>query len=166
MSKVPEFRATLSPGDAGTDETLAGMAAVVTHAVESPAVRNIVAKLRITGPNMAVPIVFGFLKRYTRFKRDPWGKELVRHPDELLGDIQRQGFAACDCDEVAVLGATILKAAGERPVFVVMARQPASDFEHVYFGVETANGYTPLDPQECDRPGKEIGAWRRKLYKA
>lgn len=161
--------ADLPEGDAGTDATVAAMTAVIHHAGESPHVGRVVSRL-LPGlmQNKAVPVlVFGWLKKHCRFKRDPWGKELLRHPDQLITEIESTGQALCDCDDVAMLAASLCMACGARPVLIVMGRDRSGPFEHVYAGVKIDRAVPPygaIDPQECDAPGRERPAARRKVY--
>lgn len=162
--------ADLPEGDAGTDATIAAMTAVIHHASESPHVGRVVSRLLpALMSNQAVPvIVFGWLKKYCRFKRDPWGKELLRHPDQLITEIEQGGQALCDCDDVAMLAASLCLACATRPVLIVMGRDPTGGFEHVYAGVAVPGGvpaYAAIDPQECDAPGRERPAARRRVYR-
>jgi len=94
------------------------------------------------------------------FRRDPRTAEAIRHPELLARHIEQGGKPVGDCDDRATLGAAILHARGQTPVFIVMSRRPGANFEHVYFGemiepgqpVSVANTI-PYDPQERTPPG-------------
>lgn len=59
----------------------------------------------------------------------------------MLVDIQRNGRTSGDCDEAALLGATLAAAIGFRPQAVVIgfAPTPGAAFRHIYTEL-------PLDP--------------------
>lgn len=166
MKAAPDWRATLPKGDAGTDATVAAMRAVVHHAMESPRVLALAKRLDIRGrhPRFAASVLFALAKRHVVFSRDPFGKELLMHPDQLLQEVEETGITRGDCDDLAMLIASVLAAGGHSPVFVVMGRHVAMDFEHVYAGVKVDGGYLAIDPQECARPGEEVPGARRKVY--
>jgi hypothetical protein len=83
-----------------------------------------------------------------KFKFDPPGLEQVRHPDQLISEINSAGVACGDCDEVATLGAALLKKLGLSPVFIVVGRKANGQFEHVLYGLRNAKGqFFPIDSQ-------------------
>lgn len=149
----------LPGGDAGVMATLQAMAALVDDAVEhSPRLAAAAQKLgelarsmtRNTTPTMkSARAVYRFLKRNVKFIPDPVGLEHLRHPDQLLFEINHCGSAKGDCDEVATLGAALLKKMGVNACFIVAGRQKDGRFEHVLYGVrDVASGrFYPIDSQ-------------------
>src|SRR5205809_520220 len=80
-------------------------------------------------------VVYEFLKEHVKFVVDPPRVEHLRHPDQLLFEIDNFGRSSGDCDEVATLGAALLKKAGVDACFIVAGRRKDGRFEHVLYGV-------------------------------
>jgi hypothetical protein len=141
----------LPGGDAGVFGTLWAMKAFVDDAVErSPLLAAVARELgqHCKTKMQRAHAVYEFLKDNVRFAKDPAGLEHVRHPDQLLHEIDRCGHASGDCDDVATLGAAMLKKLGLSPVFIVVGRRRGGRFEHVLYGVRNANGkFFPIDSQ-------------------
>lgn len=164
------LRFEIDAGDRGTMQTLAVMWATIDDARLSPLVSKLAASLRADGARG----VYDWIVRRVAFKRDPWNIELVRHPEQLIDALAEQdaggATVAVDCDDVAVLGASLLAVMGYQPVLIVAGRRPDGPFEHVFFGFLEARPepYTgprpdrpaapfyvvPMDPQERVPIGK------------
>jgi hypothetical protein len=168
----------LDKGDAGIDQTAAAMTAVIHSAAASPIVdewtRRVILPIGANAGEVASQ-VFWALKSNLRFKRDPKGVELLRHPDQLVAELNmrakiddpEQRRATGDCDDVAMLGCAMLLVCGIDCALIVM-EPPASkrrEFEHVYFGAVLGPNLMPLDPQETNVPGVQRAAVRRKAYR-
>jgi hypothetical protein len=111
--------------------------------------------------------LFAWCKRRITFQRDPAGHEYIRTPGIVLGQVQRLGRAAIDCDDLAALACSVLAALGYAPVIIVIGRIPrdlGGRYEHVLGGFlrdpsrpPTRSNIVPFDPQET----REIGTWPR-----
>lgn len=145
------LRITLPGGDAGVFATLWAMKAFVDDAVErSPALANLATMIgrRCKTKMQKAHAVYEFLKRNVKFVKDPAGLEHVRHPDQLLEEIRHRGQTAGDCDDVATLGAALLKKLGLQACFIVAGRRRGGRFEHVLYGVRDRSGqFYPIDSQ-------------------
>jgi len=75
-----------------------------------------------------------------RFKPDPPGVELVRHPREMLQELARRGYAEGDCDDAAALAAAVALACGLRVRWKVLAFQRGAPYAHVYAEVSPREG--------------------------
>ncbi|GMV73028.1 MAG: hypothetical protein DYG93_11165 [Leptolyngbya sp. PLA2] len=105
------------------------------------------------------------LKRRVRFKRDPVGVELPTMPDTFAATIIANGSAEGDCDDLAALGASMVRNAGYTPTLTVIGRDPKGPYEHIYFGAWTHTGrHVAFDPQETALPGEELPAARKRTY--
>jgi transglutaminase-like putative cysteine protease len=146
------LRLSLPDGDAGVVSTLWVMRACVDDAVESggPVVRlaTRIAAQAGKGTARQVRAVYDFLRRAVVFKRDAVALEHVRHPDQLALEIDAQGRTAGDCDDVATLGAALLRAMGVRPALVLASVRESGAFHHVLFAADVAGRWVMLDPQE------------------
>lgn len=157
----------LPPGDAGTRTTLAAMRSLARDAATRPEIVKAAAALMNAGPRsprLYTIRLFHWLRERVRFKADPPGVELVRHPSQLVEEIGRGGLALGDCDDRSTLGAAMLLAAGIPAAFLVIGRDPRADMEHVYFAARLGGRWIPLDPQETDTPGHQKAHARRWLY--
>lgn len=166
------LRLTITDGDAGVYDTLQVMRAAVEDAVEdgamvAPVAAAIMATVdrrthQLAGGGEHDPTrdtrglvaLYRWLRDHIVFKRDAWGLEHVRHPDQLLAEISAHGRTAADCDDVAVLGAALVRAIGLRPAFVLASRHERGRWEHVFFAACRGKSVFPLDPQEATPPGR------------
>lgn len=145
-------RFDLPPGDAGIYTTMWAMRAVVDDAVESggPAAR---LGVRIAahagkGEKPQAAGIYDFLRRSVSFKRDPFNLENLRHPDQLAEEIGEYDRTAADCDDVAMLAATLLRTCGIRPALVVVSITPDEKFRHVTAAAWLGGSLRVIDPQE------------------
>ena len=137
-------------GDRGTDLTLAAMRKLVNGGLLDPVVRR-QASSCISGCH---PYRFechalsirSWLARVWRFVRDPAGVELIRSPQRLLDGFSRDGYIAGDCDDAAILGASLGKAIGLPARFMVLGF-PATKgaFSHVFNEVWTGRRWLDFD---------------------
>lgn len=82
-----------------------------------------------------------YIKSKVRYVRDPDGIEYLQDPLDLVTHIQ-QGIAQGDCDDMALLTATLLLSVGHRPFFrAVRYHQPVGNFNHIYVVVYEKNMY-------------------------
>ncbi len=152
-----------SDADARVEATIDVMRATIDHAPEWPEVRALanIASMHRGGP---IAGVWALLKAWVRFRRDPPGVEFPARPDRLAAAILKGRAVQGDCDDVAVLGGSLLRALGIRPALIVMGRSESGPYEHVYFGAVVDGRLIPLDPQETDRLGAELPSRRRRVW--
>lgn len=152
----------ISDGDRGIQETVAAMQAVVAESITRAEVQAMYSRRR-TDAAAWPGIVEAWLRANMRFKNDRVPYELLQSPTLMLLQIAQNGAAQGDCDDVAMLGASLLAVAGYRPVFIVVGRAPkfsGGRYEHVYYGhfidprgPITEENIMPFDPQERMTPG-------------
>ena len=95
----------------------------------------------------------GMLSRITRFVRDrviyvedPVGFEWVTAPDVMLADIMQKGRAHGDCDDHALLLATMLQTIGIRAKFEAVKLLPNdAEFNHVIVSANLRGEWIDLD---------------------
>jgi transglutaminase-like putative cysteine protease len=110
-----------------------------------------------------VSAIFHWVQKNIRYTRDPNGVELFRTPRAAIAD----GIG--DCDDMAIMLASLLLAAGYRCRFRVIGLTEGS-YEHVYVVVgippvdpkEEPERWVPLDPSQPYEPGWEIEKTRIK----
>lgn len=154
----------LSDGDAGILERLHAMRAIARDAAlyghRTQALANLIVS---NAPNRNVPrqlhALYGIMQRTIRFKPDPLGAEYIRTPEAILEDIQRNGSAAVDCDEISTLTAATLGAMGLGAAFAVVGR--GATFTHVLPVAIVGGQAIPMDAQE--RAG--LGNWPPRIQR-
>lgn len=121
---------TLPAGEAGTWATIAAMRGIVAQGARSLIVQT-TARAIMAGNPVALR---QWLAAHFRFRSDPDAYEAIWTPADQLGQIQRRGYALGDCDDAAVLGAALARAAGLSVQFVLLGfeRGPMIPLTHVY----------------------------------
>jgi hypothetical protein len=73
-----------------------------------------------------------YVKNRVRYARDPAGIEYLQDPVDLIGNIQN-GTAQGDCDDMALLTATLLLSIGHEPLYrAVRYDQALGNYNHIY----------------------------------
>jgi predicted transglutaminase-like cysteine proteinase len=155
----------LEPGDAGTDQTVREMIRMVESGRAdlgiNDAALSIIRAANVRQKDYAgeITALFRWVRDRVRYVKDPIAVELVRNARETLK--RRAG----DCDDKAVLLATLLQSIGHNTRFKVVATRPG-DFHHVLIEVSHKAQWVPLDPTvERAAPGWESPRIiRRKVY--
>jgi len=142
----------LPDGDDGIQKTLTIMKALVDDAIESggPVIRlatKIAAGAGRTASDKLLAI-HRYLVKNIQFMGDSLGQEHLRHPDQLAVELLHDGRTAGDCDDMATLGAALLRAMGIQPAFIVVSIKPDGVLHHVLFGAIVDKQLIPMDPQE------------------
>lgn len=73
-----------------------------------------------------------WLVRRFRFVRDPRGVELLKSPAVMLEEWAQHGEVSGDCDDAAILGASVALASGYRVRWVVLGFIRGGPLAHVY----------------------------------
>ncbi len=77
-------------------------------------------------------------------------QEVIRTPEFMLTQLERDGFFDGDCDDVSTLYASLLKALHYSCRFVAIRPDDSPDFKHVYIevwmGKDLGYGWAALDP--------------------
>ena len=101
-----------------------------------------------------------YVKRKVRYVRDPENIEYVQDPLDLVKQIQN-GTAQGDCDDMALLTASLLLTIGHSPLFrAVRYGQPIGNYNHIYVVVYERNKYQKKERVvlDCILKDKPIGA--------
>lgn len=152
-----------------TFTTLESINKIVKQWGSSPRVRELGERLTAWteqhNTQQQAEAVFNWVQSHTRYMKDPVGTELLRTPEVMLDGINRDGFAALDCDDYVVLLGSLLASVGipVRAHKVGFTREP-EEFSHIYLEAKVAPGFCqeekwmPLDPTF---PGSVAGkTWR------
>lgn len=135
---APQLKTTwIVAGDEGARQTLRLMQRIVRQALRDPVVLERAVQVIRSAPahdHMAeLRAIRKFLIDNVRYVNDPDAFELLRLPDYQLDRIAAGGQAEGDCDDVAILGATLALAIGRPARFVAVGfGGPDDPFSHVW----------------------------------
>lgn len=119
-----------------------------------PLIRHIAVSVISDAPERSGPAELGALLEWVRagvrFVRDPLDAEYIQSPAWLAQRIFEGGQAVGDCDDMAVLFATLAEAVGYPTRFAVVAPD-AGAFSHVYVEAYVDGAWTPADPSAKSR---------------
>lgn len=150
---VTVTRSTIAVGDAGVMQTLAVMRSLVDQAMDSPIViqtgRGLAASDGAANPAATALRIKAWMARFWHYVDDPVTREHLEDATYLLTQFQQNRYLAGDCDEAAILAATLGKAVGLDAIFTVLAfdtgessGNPAQQarYSHVYTTLLTSAG--------------------------
>lgn len=145
--EVSSYLASIPDGEAGTEATLAVMGRIVReykkHSDVIAVARGIVDQVPPKHYAAEAAAIFQYVQREVRYTQDVDGVEVVQTPDKtiLLGH--------GDCDDMAVLLATLLAAVGKKTRFVAGGFE-SGPIEHVWVEVLIGDRWFAMDPTEID----------------
>lgn len=148
-----QIKAPLQRGIAGTKTTLETMAFFVQRDHSDPFVRalavEIVRQCPGHGFKCEVESLFRFVRDFITYRRDPYDCEMVQ-------DARRCVFnRAGDCDDKAILFATLAASVGHRVRFGLLSNK-RDDYSHVFVELYANGKWIPFDPsQEKFIPGQK-----------
>ncbi len=155
-------------GERAAESTLQIMRAMVHDTDHGQAVHDLATRIVAgTADRMdQLRRIFDFLRYSVTFKGDIKGREVLRHPEQLVHEINERAVTAGDCDDRSMLGAALVRAIGFAPVFIVQSRERAGGYEHVSYGalVGKPPALKVFDPQLCDEPFVLAPHLRRKVF--
>lgn len=135
----------LAPGRAGVVQTLHIMRALVRHYKRDGHIRAVAAHVVQAVPlkswRSEAQALFEYVRRTIRYTLDTNGQELIQTPDRLLDT--RSG----DCDDMAVLLASLLESIGHPTRFVAIGMRP-NDLSHVFVETKIGDVWIAADPTE------------------
>lgn len=150
LGEVPQAKSfQLSYGKKGNVETIKMMQKVARERARHPKIRqfvlNILHQAGVPSHNHAeeARVIGEFVKDYVRYVKDPDGIELLTDPLTLIDQIER-GVAQGDCDDMALLVATMLLVVGIQPHFrAVRYKTLRGHYNHIYVLVFERDYKTP-----------------------
>ena len=147
---MPFTTTPLAGGDEGTRQTVQRMIDMTRDARANPIVRNQAVSLaRGVLPRDTVGqirAIRDFLREHVHFLADQIDVEWLHRPADLLVDIERRYYVMADCDDVAMLGASLGGAIGLPARFVIIGffRENAP-MSHVYTELFDGQVWRELD---------------------
>lgn len=136
---------SMPDGDVGTQQAVKRMADIVNTSRADPLVRMtaaaIVKDCGGRSPACQVRAIRQWIDDHVSFLRDPAGLELFHTPRWMLLQIARKAYIQVDCDDAAILAASLGKAIGLGARFVVVGFQGLrGPFAHIWTELQTAPG--------------------------
>jgi transglutaminase-like putative cysteine protease len=137
----------LPDGADGVRATLYLMRALVKKYKMNPDIRHVAASL-VAGELQKdwvaeIKALHAFVRDEIRYVRDIEGVETVQTPDKTLE------FGYGDCDDKALLLATLLQSIGHKPVrFVAVGTGAPGHFSHVFVDTLVGTRWIPLETTE------------------
>lgn len=148
QSPPPQALMALPSGVAGVKQTLKLMSALVKGGKKSGVVRakalELTQHLRQKDRLGEIQALWFFVKNNIRYVRDINGVETVHTPEQVLR--QESG----DCDDKALLLASLLESIGHPSAFIAIGTQQPGKFSHVM--AATRMGATKWIPLETTEP--------------
>lgn len=145
-------------GDAGTYAVLAKMRSIARSAISNPLTRHTAASITdgIVSPRLQIIAIRQWIEDHVLFQRDPVGVETLHTPEVMLRAVLTRGYAAVDCDDVAILAAALGLAVGLRARFVVVGfHSPSAPFRHVWTDLSPARSAQWID-LDTTRPDQAL----------
>jgi len=113
--------------------------------------------------------IYDFIQAKVVYRKDAPYTEIFTAPYRMLRDIQMVGYAKGDCDEIATLGASLLKSVGVKVRFVITNTVTAKteEFNHIFVQcwIPSLRKWINFDPTKKDRKLGETVPYRKiKVY--
>src|SRR5437588_9627181 len=122
--------------DVSVYRTAIRMAALIKQYAPLPQIRQvaeqIIGHLNAYQSGDEAEAIYNFVQQNVRYVRDPLNWEYVKTPELLLREIEQYGQSAGDCDDMSVLGGTLLRSIGFPVAIKVTSYKPDREFSHVY----------------------------------
>lgn len=147
-------RKKIPDGLAGTHATVREMVRLVKQGTENPEVRQlatgIISGVEEKNPAAEAAALHSWVKNRIRYTRDPVDLELLTPAEKL------PGVGHGDCDDMAILLASLLRAVGIQARFSLVSNRRRGPFQHIFVEAKTGRGWMALDPTQKDQPA----GWR------
>jgi hypothetical protein len=141
---------TLLPGEWGARQTLSEMKRLIVEAIQSQVPRKLALDLLGWGRARNPETFVGILKRWILIHVTVVDEfeELLISPLEMIKDICQNGRTAGDCDDIAMLSASLLASMGAQTRLQARFRQPDGSFAHVFcqYMFPYQNCWSDFDP--------------------
>lgn len=141
---------TIPDGLAGTRATVANMRTLVKAGTENPEIRRLATEIvkEVPEKNRAAEAaaLLDYVKTAVRYTRDPVELELLTPPEKLI----QVGHG--DCDDMAILLASLLRAIGIKSRFALISTRRSGPYQHIFVEAQTSRGWMALDPTVKEKP--------------
>lgn len=138
----------IPPGDPGAEETLVTMHQMVQQALREPVLVAEARRIVAVAPgdvDGAIERIEDVLRQRVRYVDDPPMLELLQTPDQLLRQLGTAGVVYGDCDDTAIVAATLGGAMGIPWRFRAVGFDPDGPLVHVYTLLRGARAWVSMD---------------------
>lgn len=162
---IPVKKLYLGSGDEATRNTLDLMGKIIRASSQNYYVRRWAEKI-VQGVDEKdhagrVEAVYNYIKRHSRYLKDPHGTELLKTPLVSLQLWEVGELPLLDCDDSSILALSLLKSIGFPVALRASSYKVDGRFGHVYGMVRVGQEWVPLDLVKDYGPGWEApGATR------
>lgn len=157
------LREIIPSGAPGTAATLRKMAALTNAAIADTQPREagiaVIGSVDAATQAHAILGIREFVRSHLRLVADPG--ELLISPLYALAQISAQGWTAGDCDDAAMLVASLLASIGFSVRFRAVGSNPDGSFVHVFCEVLRESNppyWLPVDPTVVNQPIISVSA--------
>lgn len=155
-------------GDLFTEKVVKEMIKIVKNEARNPEIRefalSLVARCKEKDEKCEIFSIANFIQSHMRYIRDIRGVETISTPSYHINKIKKYGFSQGDCDDFALLTATLLFSIGYKVSFITTAEK-SKYYEHIFCKVyDSNNNFYYLDLTRKNLP---VGTTKRfvKKYK-
>ena len=151
VSRTEEYIGT---GDAAIENMVQKMKNIINISSKNPYVRewvkNIVARVDVNNKKGEASAIFNFVRDNIRYTKDPYGYEYIHTPSATLEDIRlfhdsKGERPNGDCDDMTLLGLSLLKSIGFETAIKVVSFYESGQYGHVYGLVKIQQNWVPFD---------------------
>lgn len=154
-------------GLAGIWQTMYLMRDIVYRSIRERIIKdtavNLIRNIEPTKYLEQVKKIFSFIRKKVKYVKDYFGIEEIQYPSRLLSNILKKGYAYGDCDDMAILVASMLYSIGLKTRFCVIATKPKV-YNHIRTEVLINNKWIPLELASTKLFGDKIETKEKPLY--
>jgi hypothetical protein len=163
VSAIPRTEEYIGSGDTAIYNTVNKMKSIISQSSKNPYVREwvgrIVSRVEVNDKRGEASAIFNFVRDNVRYTKDPLGFEYIQTPPVLLDSVwqymnKKGERPSGDCDDMTVLGLSLLKSIGFNVAIKVVSFKDNKKFGHVYGLVQVGHDWVPFD---CVRPDQDLG---------
>lgn len=135
-------------GIAGIWQTMYIMRDIVYQSVKDREIKDtaveIIKDIEPLNSLEQVKAIFNWIRKKVRYVKDYYSIEEIQYPRIMLKNIKVKGYAYGDCDDMALLSASMLYSIGMKTRFVVIATKP-KHYNHIRTEVMIKDKWIPLE---------------------
>lgn len=159
LGKLPDAQnSTVGDGIVGNIDTIQIMRKMAREGSKNPLVRRLATNI-LHHDNIPshhyleeARAIGRFVQKHIRYVKDIAGVETLHSPDMLIRMMSDAGYAAADCDDMALLIASMLLSIGIVPKFrAVRYRTTSGPYNHIYVVVYENNITDTMAPSPTKR---------------
>lgn len=142
------------------DRKVSQLRVLISSAVQSPAIRNLSARViknKVTDADKAVAI-YDYVRNNIRYVREPKGQDIFQSPEQTIR------LSRGDCEDFVTLQSALAKLAGI-PIKAKVISQDSITFTHIYPLLKIGErGWVPFDATIAGALGREPTYLMGRIY--